>query len=290
MKLAALGNTVDPRQRPEPRQHALALLDDLPNPLVHDVPVPERGGRGLQRHDVDVVGQFRLGDLPRHHRVGQREAEAKSGQPERLAERAQDHEPGALRQKRQRRGAAELLVGLVADHQRARLFEHSPHRAFRQRRACGVVRRVEHHDPGALANRRLDQRIDVIGKVGAKRHRPVSATQHPRQQAVQRERRARRHDDVRRLERDGERGLNQLVGAVTDEHAFRDPAVAFGEGREQRGRSELGIPLPGRSGRCFEHLALELRRQVPRTLVLVELPSRARRARACTRSARAPRA
>ena len=84
------------------------------------------------------------------------------------------------RQQRQRRRAAELLVGLVADHQRAGLLEHPLDRALGQRRAGGVVGRVEHHHPGPLAHRRLDQRVDVVREVGAERHRAVASAEHRR--------------------------------------------------------------------------------------------------------------
>ena len=181
--------------------------------------------------------------------------------PKRLGEGAQHDQPrGRAASSGSGRRAAELLVRLVAHHQRAGLGQHPLDRARRAAPSRWVVGRVEHDDPGALAHRGLDQRVHVVREVRPERHRHGSARRARRSAAGT----ARTSAPAPRPRRpapsvDRERRLDQLVRPVAHEDPVRRasrsarPAAASSSGRH-----ELRIAVPRRAAmRLREHLALE---------------------------------
>ena len=258
------------RNAAQPGERPVAGGDDLRHVRLRLRVREQQAGRG-ERQRVHVVRELGLGDFPRDSGVRQRESEPQAGEPEGLGECPEDHHPGRDREETDGRRTAELLIGLVADHERVRGRQHALHRIGRERAAGRVVGRVEHHDSRALAGRHLDERVDLVAEVRAEGHRHVSPAEHAREQPVERERRRRGDHAVSAVERYRERRLDQLVRAVADEDSVRRPVVAGRERLEQRSRRELRIPVPRNGGEPVGDLPLERRRNVVRALVLVEL-------------------
>ena len=72
-------------------------------------------------------------------------------------------------------GPAELLIGLVAQDQRARFREDSLDGALGERGPGGIVGGIDHDDPGPLLHRGLDQRVHVELELRPERRRGGTA-------------------------------------------------------------------------------------------------------------------
>src|SRR5262249_10650817 len=96
----------------------LGLLD-LPQVVLQMRAIPQRGLDGGYRGNVDAVD--RNGESNRFERIGVAgdRADANARQPERLRERATDHDVWKLRKLRNEGLPAEFEVGLVEKHDRA---------------------------------------------------------------------------------------------------------------------------------------------------------------------------
>ena len=262
------------------RQQAIqevAALLYLTGALGQELRGVEGGVRRGQGHAVDVVRQFRLCDLRRHRRVRERVPEAQPRERHRLAERAQHHQARVIGEQGDGRRPAEVLIGLVHHHQGLRLGEQPLHRPIRERRPRRIVGRVDHDGPRPGVACGARQRVHVELEIGRERHGDVASAVHCGEQAVQAERRHGRDDRRAGAHGDRERRLDELVGAVADEHAVRDPAVSRGEALQQLGRRERRIPVPRGGAHGGEHRLLERIGGVERALVLIQLAGRRRR-------------
>ncbi len=210
----------------------------------------EHRGRSREGHQVDVVGQLPLGHLPGDARVCQRQAEPEPGHAERLGEGAQHDQTRCAVEQGNSRGAAELLIGLVTDDERAGLLEHALHRTLGQGGAGGIVRRVEHHHPSpALGRRRRSARPRRI------RSRRPNATGRYRPPSTLVRRRYSENVGVEATTTSPEPRATESVAWISsleplpDQHTVRAPSVVRGQPLEQGRRREFGIALPRRRSR-----------------------------------------
>ena len=237
-----------------------------------------------------LYGSFALGDLPRHRGMRQRQPEPEPGHAQRLGE-------GAQHDQRELCASSGSAVGppnswYASSHTTSAPVSSSTrsHRARRERRAGGVVRRVEHHDPRPLAHRGLDQRVRRRRRNRA-RAAPADSGRPARRSAADTARTSASAPPPRppAPSSDRQRGLDQLVGPVAHEHAVRRPAIVLRpDAASSAGGANSGYRFHAAALRRLEHLALDLGRQIPRALVLVELPARRRRAERVGASAPAP--
>ena len=227
-----------------------------------------------ERHAVHVVRELRLGDLRRDRGVRERIPEAQPCERHRLAERAEHDEARVVGEQRDGRRPAEVLIRFVHHHEGLRLGKQALHRPVRERGPRGVVGRIHHDRPRAGVPRGSHQRIHVEAEVGSERHRDMAPPVHRGEQAVQAE--GGHGGDDRRggADGDGERRLDQLVGAVADEHPLGHPAVPRGEALQQLRRRERRIAVPRGGAHGVEHRVLERVGSVERALVLIQLPRR----------------
>src|SRR5262249_26315142 len=71
-------------------------------------------------------------------------------------------------------------------------------------------------------------------------------------------------------ERDIQRSLDQFIGAITDEDAFRSPAGKFRQRTDDCGRYKFRITSPRTPKYASHDLPFDVHRQLIRVLVLIE--------------------
>ena len=246
---------------------AAPLLDDLADARLE-------AGAVLEDHlsyglgdGVHGIGLAHLAQLLDDRRVRQNVAQTHARQRERLRERAQDGEILVGRQQRAHRGARELEVGLVHQHERIggveQLFDERRGRPL----ARGVVR-ARHDDeidvalPHALKHRRF-----VDGEVGPTRHIHAAGVREPCVGRVHREGRGQVQEAAPRAAPSEGHIEQKLVAAVAQKDIGAVEPVGLGDEIAQAVGQRIGIAVQRHLGNATRNGGAHLGVHVARILV-----------------------
>ncbi len=166
--------------------------------------------------------------------------------------------------------AAEFSVGLVDDDQGIGFLQQGFQIRIGYDAAGGVVWGAEDNRMRLFPMDCLADSREVEGVVGHGVHRHDPAAEDAGIEAVEREAGRWNHDRDARAGADGEDELDQRVGAVADNQAFRGPADVPGKRLDQVGGHRLEVPRPGALSHGFEDLCFEFIGNVEGAFVLVE--------------------